>query len=83
MRSGTHSTQIEAKRHLRKMDDFRSRDCQREVKQSLLVNYMTVKEEGKKKRIEDSQEIRGPWHEELKKARSYIKTKFRRSRFSF
>lgn len=50
MHLGTHCVQTEAERHLKKTDDFSSRDCQREVKKSLAVNYKTMKEEGRKER---------------------------------
>lgn len=43
----------EARRVLKKMDEFRSRNYQRDVRQSLAINYITVKEEGRKER-EDS-----------------------------
>lgn len=50
MAYATHCVQTEAERHLKKTDAFRSRDCQREVKKSLAVNYKTMKEEGRKER---------------------------------
>lgn len=46
----THCAHIEAERHLKKTDDFRSRDCQREAKHSLAINYITMKEKGRKER---------------------------------
>ena len=35
---------------MKKTDDFSSRDCEREVKQSLAINDITMKEEGRKER---------------------------------
>lgn len=47
------------------MNNFRSIACQREIKQSLEVNHMTVIRRGEtRKYIEDSQVIRGSYHEE-------------------
>jgi len=40
----------EAKRHLKKMDQFRSRNYQREVRQSLAINCISVSKKREKRK---------------------------------